>query len=334
MKRKVMILMTGLLLISGSVFAQNDVLIDLSGNIEVGASVAGRLEVQGDDDFNGIKGVTGGTGKAIYGVNDDDLGGHAGYFEGNVEVTGDLNVLGTISGSGGGGDITAVNAGNGLSGGGITGNVTLNADTTFLQQRVTGSCPGQVMVGINQDGTVTCQTDDTGGGGGSVTSVTAGTGLTGNGTTGDVTLDVDNTVYYTQTEVDNMLASRDTAIADLQSQVADLLLKVGDKLDKVNVSGDGNDIYITGANLHVESGSGSTDGAVNGLGNVIIGYNETIGAGSHNLVVGKSHDYASYGGIVAGLRNEISGAYSSVIGGEDNIASGLKIVDIRWKTGT
>ena len=40
-------------------------------------------------------------------------------------------------------------------------------------------------------------------------------------------------------------------------------------------SRDGNDIYIDGANLHVRDGSGDTDGTVNGLGNLIVGYNES-----------------------------------------------------------
>lgn len=35
-------------------------------------------------------------------------------------------------------------------------------DESVIQQRVTGSCPGQVLVTIAQDGTVTCETDDTG----------------------------------------------------------------------------------------------------------------------------------------------------------------------------
>ena len=43
-----------------------------------------------------------------------------------------------------------------------------------------------------------------------------------------------------------------------------------------NVSRDGNEIYVTGANLHVVNGTGATE-TTNGLGIVIIGYNETTG---------------------------------------------------------
>ena len=92
----------------------------------------------------------------------------------------------------------------------------------------------------------------------------------------------------------------------------------------------GNDIYIEGANLHVVNGTGSTDGEVNGLGNVIIGYNEPRAnfdndrSGSHMLVVGKYNNYSSFGGIVVGFHNETSGiGYSSVSGGSNNEASGL-----------
>ena len=58
-------------------------------------------------------------------------------------------------------------AGTGLLGGGTIGTVTLDADTTFLQQRVSGICAaGSSIRVINANGTVTCEPDDVGGGGG------------------------------------------------------------------------------------------------------------------------------------------------------------------------
>ncbi|UCD84369.1 MAG: hypothetical protein JSU92_14020 [Deltaproteobacteria bacterium] len=90
-------------------------------------------------------------------------------------------------------------------------------------------------------------------------------------------------------------------------------------------------VILTGANLHIRSGSAETDATVNGVGNLLVGYNEepTIGTplnpgdrgGSHNLIVGPGHRYSNYGGFVAGILNTVSGSYSSVSGGSQNTAS-------------
>lgn len=89
---------------------------------------------------------------------------------------------------------------------------------------------------------------------------------------------------------------------------------------------DGTTIQFSGVNLQVVSGSGATDGTVNGTGNLIVGYNEATGGqartGSHNLIVGNEHEYTSYGGLVAGTSNEVSGPYASVGGGISNEATG------------
>jgi hypothetical protein len=72
-----------------------------------------------------------------------------------------------------GGDITGVTAGTGLTGGGASGDVSLNVNTPVIQNRVTGTCgAGTSIRVVNADGTVTCETDDNSGG--TVTSVGAG----------------------------------------------------------------------------------------------------------------------------------------------------------------
>jgi hypothetical protein len=111
-----------------------------------------------------------------------------------------------------------------------------------------------------------------------------------------------------------------------------------------------NEIFITGANLHIVNGLGSTgcfDEEVkpipdcpNGLGNLIVGYNESrvgsafcldnpndplcrdIRTGSHNVVVGQQLNFSRFGGLVVGLSNTISGDFAAVSGGFFNTASG------------
>ena len=88
----------------------------------------------------------------------------------------------------------------------------------------------------------------------------------------------------------------------------------------------GTEVFFTGCNVNVQSGSGATDGNVNGLGNLIVGYNANTGGhtrtGSHNLIVGDEHDYSSFGGLVAGFENTIAAPWASVSGGNHNTASG------------
>jgi len=210
--KKIFIIMVGLLLISLNVFAQDDVSIDSDGNVITGVSnTDGNLEVTGASGEDAIVGSTSGTGAAgvygehttgvsidsygmlgyidgtnNYGVFGNSTGGYAGYFQGDARVTGNLTVDGTLSAPGIG-DITGVTAGTGLTGGGLSGTVTLNADTTVLQTRVSDSCPpGQSIRVISPTGTVTCEVDDNSGG--DITGVTAGTGLTGGGVSGDVSI--------------------------------------------------------------------------------------------------------------------------------------------------
>lgn len=111
-------------------------------------------------------------------------------------------------------------------------------------------------------------------------------------------------------------------------------------------------VRFTGVNLQIVNGEGQTD-TVNGLGNLIVGYNgarnlaidnslcsdglydnqtdcESNGelwetshkSGSHNLIVGHGNAYSQYGGIVAGKYNAINREHASVTGGTVNVASG------------
>ena len=100
----------------------------------------------------------------------------------------------------------------------------------------------------------------------------------------------------------------------------------------------GPNIYITGANLHILSGAGSTNttnnGAARGLGNLIIGYNEIVPGttlppmartGTHNLVVGRFNQFTddTSGNIIGGEQNiAVGNGYANVLGGQLNQATG------------
>jgi len=100
------------------------------------------------------------------------------------------------------------------------------------------------------------------------------------------------------------------------------------KVDPGTVNGlAGPHVIFHHANVHVESG-GVAPTVLPGLGNLVVGFNETptiqgwSRAGSHNLVVGPSHSYASTSGAVFGISNVISGEHATVLGGNQNRAGG------------
>jgi len=82
-------------------------------------------------------------------------------------------------------------------------------------------------------------------------------------------------------------------------------------------------IIFTGANVHVRNGANATT-TTNSLGNLVLGYNETAQGvardGSHNLVSGQGNSFRSFGGLVFGTDNLISGQFATVLGGGQNKA--------------
>jgi hypothetical protein len=113
----------------------------------------------------------------------------------------------------------------------------------------------------------------------------------------------------------------------------------------------GPNITFKGANIHIVSGSGATDdnlshgGSLTGLGNLIIGYDESPAVapvppppplnpgdrgGSHNLIIGRWNKFnrSAFGGLVAGELDIISNEGASITGGFGNTASG------RWASVT
>jgi hypothetical protein len=106
----------------------------------------------------------------------------------------------------------------------------------------------------------------------------------------------------------------------------DRVTALEDKLRCISKTSTNTDIFFEGCNVHVRNGDGTTD-SINGYGNLIVGYNRENAdssdkTGSHTIVIGDDHNYSSYGGLVAGFKNTVSGESSSVTGGRENTASG------------
>ena len=91
------------------------------------------------------------------------------------------------------------------------------------------------------------------------------------------------------------------------------------------LSPDGTTYILSGYNLQILNGNGTSLVAFNGRGNLILGYNENpngyVRTGSHNLVLGYGNGYSSFGGLVSGRENQSIGPFSSV-SGWNNVASG------------
>lgn len=124
--------------------------------------------------------------------------------------------------------------------------------------------------------------------------------------------------------LEGRVAATEGEVEGLQSQMS----TANELLAYVDVDPSVDAVRFVGANVYVQNGSGITDdgGSYTGRGNLIVGYDEDDGddvkSGSHNLIVGMNHTYSSYGGLVNGQNNAITGRAASVLGGINNEASG------------
>ncbi len=126
------------------------------------------------------------------------------------------------------------------------------------------------------------------------------------------------------TALQNSLA---TVLANAALALGPFVSVVSESRNGVN----GPNIIFSGANVHIQSGSGATDdgGNLTGLGNLVVGYNEALSqqalepgerGGSHNLIVGTGHMFRQYGGFAAGQESSLRAAFAAVCGGIGNIA--------------
>ncbi len=167
---------------------------------------------------------------------------------------GECNALDCQGSDGGGGDgtgdITGVAAGTGLTGGGNSGAVTLSIETagvtsshlasnavTLGKIDLSGASSGQAIM---YDGTsVVWNTPSGGAGSGDITAVTAGSGLTGGGDTGDVSLSIGTGTVTSTHLADNSVTSSEIANGAVTLEKIDPLGASPDQVIKF----DGADIY-------------------------------------------------------------------------------------------
>lgn len=128
-----------------------------------------------------------------------------------------------------------------------------------------------------------------------------------------------------------------TALASAKSYSDGLLVsaksyadgKVAPVADKLtHFSRNGNEVIITGANLNLRNGTGFTYQQLNGLGNLVVGYNESRASGntrtgSHNVILGFNQNYSAAGAFMSGAVNNSSNHFASVIGGTGNTSGGI-----------
>ena len=245
-----------------------------------------------------------------------------------------INQDGTVSCQASGGTITGVTpaAGSGLTGGGTTGNVSIGTDTSVLQKRVSGTCPsGWSISEVNADGTVACLAAGTG----TVTSITAGNGLTGGTITSTGTIGVDTSVVALAANTWNLNGNAGVTGGFLGTSDSNpLTFKVnGTTAGQLQATAPASPFYdspnvifgssannVSAAVVGATIGGGgmrSTSGSFN---NAVSGSLGTVSGGSSNGVGG-------YGAFVGGGNaNNANGTYSVVGGGQLNLASGAGAV--------
>lgn len=219
----------------------------------------------------------------------------------------------------GGGDITGVTAGAGLTGGGANGDVALAVDPAIVQSRVTTVCGvGQAIRSVGQDGTAVCEPIPPPSGG-DITGVAAGTGLTGGGASGEVSLNVwlegsGGASTVARSDHTHGLANNNTRVGDqamlaVTSGLANTA--VGHHALLSNITGWFNTAVGQGAlasstaSNNTAIGSGALQADMTGASNTAVGVDALVATegGSNNTAVGRW-----------ALRNNVSGTGNIAIG--------------------
>jgi len=219
----------------------------------------------------------------------------------------------------GAGTITGVTAGSGLMGGGVTGDVTVGLTNTCAS--------GQVL---QWNGSAwACAAGGSGGGG--ITGMTAGTDLTGGGTSGSVTLNLDTTKVpqlntantFTGNETVNGNLSATGVVSGSSYQIGNTLFAFGNYTNQNAFLGFGGNSTMTGTN--------NTGVGLNALrANYTGSYNTAVGSGTLSQNGGDGNTAIGYGALAA---NE-NGTYNTANGSSAMFTNNTGYYNVAMGNGT